>query len=170
VTLSIELCNFLHKTLYLAICLFAELHDGTLLGQVDFLLIEMFFELAPASTLALLFVVHFTLFSLVLCRKVSQLFVKMVDFLVNLNLVLVVISIVRLLALSLWHAWNLSLQSDIDFLAEVAPLSSHKFLVFGPVCTFWGIWGVLFLLARAIDLLAYADRFLTFATSATTCR
>jgi len=70
VTLLVELRDLLDEVLDLCVTLLALLHDGSLLGLVDLLLVKVFFKFSPASAFALRLALHLLLFGPVLETEV----------------------------------------------------------------------------------------------------
>lgn len=155
VALLHKLGDFLVDVLNLAIGVFTEFHNGPLLLDKYFLLVEVLFKLSPHGTLPILLIVHFTLLGLILELEIVQLLVKSIDFLFALQLEVVVLRIFRLLKRLSWHRGHHSFIRDIDFLLLVAPLCSHKLLVLRTVRPFGLVACVLSIHVGAIDLLAH---------------
>jgi hypothetical protein len=129
VALAHDLLDIFYEVLNHSVIDFAELHDLTLLGNVDLLFVEIFFEFPPDCTFAVLLVVHFPLFRFKLQGKVIKFLVLLFYFLVALNLEVVVLGVVWFGKGLGGHFGDLGLFSDVDIGLGVAPLCGHELLV-----------------------------------------
>lgn len=124
--LSHQLGDLAHELLDLLVGLLPQRHHGALLGDVHLLLVEVLLELFPNRAFAVLLVVHLALLGLVLEGEVVQFFVERVHFLVALQLLVVVQSVVGFLLGRGRHAGHHGLLVDVDLVAGVAPLGGHE--------------------------------------------
>jgi hypothetical protein len=152
VTLFHDLLDLLDDVLDFFVRHLAQLHDRSLLSNEDLLFVEVFFQLTINGTLTVLFVVHLALLRLAFKLEVIELLVHRVDLLITLKLLIMVLAVIGLLQCLDWHRRNLCVHGDVDICTGVAPLSSHKLLVFGLIDPFGLVVRVLGVHVRSVDL------------------
>lgn len=165
--LLVDSLNLLSQVVDFVLSVLTLLDNRTLLCSMHLLLIEVLTQFAPASTFALLLILHFTLLVLVLNREVVEFLVKAVDFFLEFNLLLTERSIIRFTLGVGRHKWNDCLLRNVKVLSEVAPLSSHELAVLALVHFLGLIRLILGRLSAAINLRARRNRLLALTSSLT---
>ena len=166
--LLVDSLNLLAQVVDLVLTFLTFLENGTLLGSMHLLLIEVLAQFAPASTFALLLILHFTLLVLVLNREIVEFLVKAIDFLLIFDLLLTVGSVIRF---TLWvsrHQWDDGLLSNVNVLSEVTPLSGHELAILALERFLGRIRLILGRLSAAVNLRARRNRLLALTTSLAT--